>query len=118
MPAATQECPECGYIFVAKQPKQVLIEHVDLVEIRTAQKAEQKNRKRRIAMARTFEELEVLRKEFGYKPGWTYMIMRERKPRHRPTSSAKGQDWTKLLSEAKIPEPPGYQETVRMMAAE
>jgi superfamily II DNA or RNA helicase len=115
MPAGTPRCPECGYIFAAKPIKEVAIQHVDLVEIKTANLAIKKDRRRRIAMARTFEQLDALRIEFGYKPGWTYLIMRERTPRACKPVTPRGQNWSALLAKASIPEPPGYQEIAKMV---
>lgn len=127
LPAATQICPACGHIFKQEQQEEQDTKYksvavVDLVEV-TAQETRKtqklsyqvrRDRKRRIAMARTFEELDALRKEFGYKPGWTYMIMKERQPKPRPPVKPRGQDWTQLLSTAGIPEPPGYSDACKM----
>lgn len=82
-------CVECGYVFPVEkavtgyQP----IKEVDLIEVKNVSFANRHLRQRRIAAARTLEELEVLRKEFGYKPGWPYMMMKQRKPRRIPASS-------------------------------
>lgn len=114
LPAQTTVCPECGYVFAAKTPKHVMIERVDLVEIKVEERAERRNRKRRIAMARTFEELDALRLEFGYKPGWTYMMIKSRKPQRQVPSTPRGQSWGDLLAKANIPEPPGYKEAANM----
>ena len=122
LPAATKICPVCGHVFEQQETKYKPITKVDLVEVTgQAIKKNQKlnwkqsrDRKRRIAMARTFEELDALRKEFGYKPGWTYMMMKERQPKPRLPVKPRGQDWSQLLSSAGIPEPPGYSTAAKM----
>lgn len=127
LPGATHVCPSCGYVFQQEQQEEQAetyktVSIVDLVEvtgqaIKKSQKLnwkQSRDRKRRIAMARTFEELDALRKEFGYKPGWTYMIMKERQPKPRPPVKPRGQDWAQLLSSAGIPEPPGYSDASKM----
>jgi len=84
MPSSCKICPECGYVF-AVEPKEETqykqIKRVDLVEIEDAEIFNRRLRQRRIAAARTFQELDALRQEFGYKPGWTYKMMQKRKPR-------------------------------------
>lgn len=114
LPAQTLICPECGHEFTPAVPKHVLTACVDLVEIKVEQRAERRNRKRRIAMARTFEELDALRIEFGYKPGWSYMMMRGRMPQRRELVTPRGQNWTEILAKANIPESPGYKEAANI----
>jgi superfamily II DNA or RNA helicase len=120
MPSSCDVCPECGHVF-EKETKEVEpadyvpIKKVDLVEITEVKIVDNRPRKKRIAEARTFKELDALRKEFGYKPGWTYVIMRERTPRACKPVTPRGQNWSALLAKASIPEPPGYQETAKMV---
>jgi len=83
MPSSCDVCPECGHVFEkeAKPANYKSIGKVDLVEITEDGIVEELPRGKRIATARTWAELDALRKEFGYKPGWTYKIMDERKLR-------------------------------------
>jgi hypothetical protein len=83
-----------------------------LVEIKKSQAAEQRNKRRRIASARTREELEAIAKDYGYKPGWVHVMLKQREPMRRAASQAKGLNWTEILRNANIPEPPGYREAV------
>lgn len=99
MPSSCKICPECGYVF-AVEPKEETqykqIKRVDLVEIEDAEIFNRRLRQRRIAAARTFQELDALRQEFGYKPGWTYKMMQKRKPRR-----VLGNEQQELISEAR-----------------
>jgi len=115
MPSSCGICPECGHIFeVESRPENYKsIGIVELVEIKDGDIVDERPRSKRIAEARTFKELDALRKEFGYKPGWTHHILKNRKPRRINPSPS--QDWSALLAKANIPEPPGYQETAKMV---
>jgi hypothetical protein len=77
-------CPRCGHIHVAEGaiPKEI---EGELEEV-NAENIEEKRRlmRRRIGMAKTREELEVVRKELGYKPGWTYWTMKARRSKQQP----------------------------------
>lgn len=68
-------CPACGhvYIVVAKQIEEQEGELKQLTDEKIFLK------KRRIAMARTLEELEEIAKELGYKHGWAWNVWSARK---------------------------------------
>lgn len=80
-PAAS--CPYCAHIYESAQrvPVEVKAELVEINIRRAAaeERAEQKKRKSEVGRARTLEELLVIAKERGYKPGWAYAIMKSRK---------------------------------------
>lgn len=81
-PAAA--CPYCGHVHAVIQkapPREVqadLVE-VDLRRAAADERAEQKRRRSEVGKARTLEELLVIAKERGYKPGWAYSVMKSRK---------------------------------------
>jgi DNA repair protein RadD len=113
LPITATICPSCGHVFTPaaqeSKPKPI---SVSLVEIKKSQAAEQRNKRRRIASARTREELEAIAKDYGYKPGWVHVMLKQREPMRRAASQAKGLNWTEILRNANIPEPPGYREAV------
>lgn len=72
-------CPYCGYVWPA-QPREVEQVEGALVEIDQAMMAQQK--KQEVGMARDLEALKVIEKQRGYKPGWSYHVMRSREKRY------------------------------------
>ncbi|MBF0140100.1 MAG: DEAD/DEAH box helicase [Magnetococcales bacterium] len=73
------ECPVCGFE-QAVNPRKIQEVDGDLVEIDPKELA--RIRARQISGAHTFDELEVIRKARGYKPGWTEHIMKSRRQRY------------------------------------
>lgn len=117
LPITTTICPSCGHVFTPSAPKQAERPiSVDLVEISKSRAADNRDKRRRIALARTREELEALAKEFGYKPGWVHIILKQREPKRRPTTIRQPINWTEVLSNSNIPEPPGYAEAAKMVS--
>ena len=80
-PAAS--CPYCEHVYEStmRVPVEVKAELVEVDTRRAAaeERAEKKKRKSEVGRARTLEELLVIAKERGYKPGWAYAIMKSRK---------------------------------------
>jgi len=68
-------CTECGHAFESQRRKLTVVDG-NLQELTPQQLAQQ--RRRAIGQARTREELEAIRLEMGYKPGWVDHILRER----------------------------------------
>ncbi|MBF0140074.1 MAG: DEAD/DEAH box helicase [Magnetococcales bacterium] len=70
------KCPSCGFVYpaIAREINEI---KGDLEEITRAREM----RKKEIGRARTFAELEAVRKELGHKPGWSWHIMAARKRR-------------------------------------
>lgn len=120
-PIQAERCNECGHIFISKSTPEKPAEIVDLVEITKTTKnhklnsVEMHQRKLRVAKAQTFVELDALRIEFGYKPGWVYKIMQERSHRRARNANARGMNWTDILAKSNIPEPPGYQDALNLV---
>lgn len=120
LPIQTQICPECSHVFVSKAKAEKPVQLVQLEEITSSSRRRkltgfEYNRRRTLtAMAKTFEELDALRIKWGYKPGWTYKIMQERKAKELLRISPRGMVWSDILSRSGTPEPPGYQEAVKM----
>ena len=69
-------CPICGHIFPAAARRELTVVDGNLQELEASIAARQ--RRTEIAKARTREELENLRLERGYKPGWTDHMLRAR----------------------------------------
>lgn len=116
LPITTTICPSCGHVFTPSAPKQADKPiSVDLVEISKSRAAENRDKRRRIALARTREELEALAKEFNYKPGWVHIILKQREPKRRRTTIRQPINWTEVLAKSNIPESPGYSEAANMV---
>lgn len=78
LPSTVPICTECGHVFEAARRELTVVDG-NLQELTPQQLAQQ--RRRAIGQARTREELEALRLERGYKPGWVDHMLRARNGR-------------------------------------
>ena len=75
LPSTVPVCTECGHVFES-QRRELTVVDGNLEELTPQQLAQQ--RRRAIGQARTREELEALRLERGYRPGWVDHMLRAR----------------------------------------
>ncbi len=75
LPSTLQVCSECGHQFEAPRRELVTVDGT-LQELPASVIARRKRTE--VAKARTREELEVIRLERGYKPGWTDHMLKAR----------------------------------------
>lgn len=74
-------CPNCGYIYQTNT-REIEEKSGELHQITDAEKIQiAKERRRKIGQARTFEELQAVGAELGYKPGWAWFRWKSRQAR-------------------------------------
>lgn len=76
LPSAAHVCPHCGFQFDPPPTRELVTVDGTLQELPASVIARQ--RRTAIAKARTREELEAIRLERGYKPGWVDHILKAR----------------------------------------
>lgn len=79
-------CPNCGYIYKANG-KQLEETEGELTQVTPN---DVKAKRKEVAMARTYEELQQIGKQRGYKSGWAWQVWKARETKLRTTVSAKG----------------------------
>lgn len=85
LPSATRECPECGHVFAPpeRDDAEEQLGTALLVEVTEEEKQRiAQERRKKVAQARTREELEEIAAERGYKPRWVDNILRARGQRY------------------------------------
>lgn len=80
IPSPEPVCPVCGYTFPAAQRREMVTIDGTLQELDASTLARQ--RRQLVSQARTREELEAIRRERGYAPGWVDHILKARGNRH------------------------------------
>lgn len=80
IPSPEPVCPVCGYTFPAAQRREMVTVDGTLQEVDAAALARQ--RRQLVSQARTREELEAIRRERGYAPGWVDHILKARGNRY------------------------------------
>lgn len=86
IPLAATECPECGGVRVrSRRPAEVRAG-----ALRELDEAEKRRllRRRLMREARTFEDLQRVARELGYRPGWAWHTWRVREQRRRERMGA------------------------------
>ncbi len=82
MSAAIMTCQECGHVFDPPKEKQVV--NAELTEITREQAGNLRSKLTKqqygvkLRDLKTFEDIEAMRKEFGYKRGWSFYIAKSK----------------------------------------
>lgn len=79
IPSVSTTCPTCGFVFPQAARRELVQVEGNLVELTGAEL--RRVERREVAKARTREELTLIARERGYKPGWVDYMLRARNGR-------------------------------------